>query len=78
MKFSLFGLITNFLMPFQGVNFEVAEDILRGRLTKLSKKIDVLRKKKQKQSDSTISNDLSRTEVSKVGDISVFAAFKNI
>ncbi|KAM3180142.1 hypothetical protein ACTXT7_016883, partial [Hymenolepis weldensis] len=48
-----------------GVNFEAAEDTLRGRLTKLDKKIDVLRKKKQKQSDFTVSNDLSRTEVSK-------------
>uniref|UniRef100_A0A158QGC2 valine--tRNA ligase n=1 Tax=Hymenolepis diminuta TaxID=6216 RepID=A0A158QGC2_HYMDI len=62
----------------EGVNFEAAKDTLQGRLTRLSKKVDVLHKKKQKQSDSTISNDLSRTEVSKVGEIPVFAAFKNI
>ncbi|VUZ54740.1 unnamed protein product [Hymenolepis diminuta] len=49
----------------EGVNFEAAKDTLQGRLTRLSKKVDVLHKKKQKQSDSTISNDLSRTEVSK-------------
>ncbi|VDN99785.1 unnamed protein product [Rodentolepis nana] len=51
----------------KGVDFEAAEDTLRGRLTKLNKKADVLREKKQMKPNSSVgSNNFSRTEASKL------------